>query len=161
MYDYPATSTNMSGFATAAGATPAAGNGGMPWPGFQSQIKRYALMPTKGKNWAKSKKDMRWDPKFCGPDKRIRRLLMVEYCKTEILEAETGRRFVKMDAKATECSDMESIEDLCKLERGDDVILRVLYDCLEAMSKTFLKQPSSLSPSTGCTTGRILKDGIT
>ncbi|RVD89326.1 uncharacterized protein DFL_000339 [Arthrobotrys flagrans] len=127
MYDYPATSTNMSGFATAAGATPAAGNGGMPWPGFQSQIKRYALMPTKGKNWAKSKKDMRWDPKFCGPDKRIRRLLMVEYCKTEILEAETGRRFVKMDAKATECSDMESIEDLCKLERGDDVILRVFH----------------------------------
>ncbi|KAK6518976.1 hypothetical protein TWF281_003666 [Arthrobotrys megalospora] len=121
MYEYPAASTNMSGYATATAA-----GSGVPWPPTPG-AKRYALMPTKGKDWAKSKKDMRWDPKFCGPDKRIRRLLMVEYCKTEITEPGTGRRFIKMDARATECSDMDSLEKLCKMERDDDVILRVFH----------------------------------
>ncbi|EPS45815.1 hypothetical protein H072_120 [Dactylellina haptotyla CBS 200.50] len=124
MYEYPATSTNMSGYAAAP-----SGIGGAPslfppgaWPGG---MRRYSLMPTKGKDWARSKKDMRWDPKFCGPEKKVRRLLMVEYCKTEVTDG--GRRFIKMDAKAQECSDIAGIESLCKMERGEDVILRVFH----------------------------------
>ncbi|KAK6334370.1 hypothetical protein TWF730_003583 [Orbilia blumenaviensis] len=117
MYEYPATSTNMS----------AIGGNGAPWSGTPGLPKRYALMPTKGKYWQKSKKDMRWDSKFCGPDKRIRRLLMVEYCKTEDIDPKTNKRFIKMDANATECSDMESLEKLCKMERGENVILRVFH----------------------------------
>ncbi|KAF3934644.1 hypothetical protein ABW20_dc0102997 [Dactylellina cionopaga] len=124
VYDYPATSANMSGYTTAA-AGAARSPAGL-WPGMPSGMRRYSLMPTKGKDWSKTKKDMRWDSRFCGPDKRVRRVLMVEYCKTaEITEG--GRRFIKVDAKATECSDMSTIESICRLEREEGVILRLFH----------------------------------
>ncbi|KAK6524163.1 hypothetical protein TWF694_005824 [Orbilia ellipsospora] len=128
VYEYPAASTNQSGYATAASA----GGGGLfppgassAWSGAPYGVKRYSLMPTKGKDWARSKKDMRWDTKFCGPNKKIKRVLMVEYCKTEVSDG--GRRFIKMDAQAKECSDLAAIESICKMNRSDESILRVFH----------------------------------
>lgn len=63
----------MEGLAGGAGAVFGTSAGG---------AKRHALMPTKGKDWARSKKDMKWDHKFCSRDKELRRVLMIEYCKT-------------------------------------------------------------------------------
>ncbi|KAF3928385.1 hypothetical protein ABW21_db0208722 [Orbilia brochopaga] len=124
MYDYPAMAAASGYTTTAAGVTPSGGGAAWPWPATGG-MKRYSLMPTKGKDWARSKKDMRWDPKFCGMEKKIKRVLMVEYFKSEVFEG--GRRFIKMEAKATEASDMAAIEMVCRRERAAGVVLRLFH----------------------------------
>ncbi|KAJ6258921.1 hypothetical protein Dda_5816 [Drechslerella dactyloides] len=127
MYDFPSMAA-ASGYATTAagggGGGPSGGGTAWPWPAAAG-MKRYSLMPTKGKDWARSKKDMRWDPKFCGMEKRIKRVLMVEYFKSEVYEG--GRRFIKMEAKATEASDMAAIDMICRRERPQGIVLRVFH----------------------------------